>query len=42
MGIVQRADMLVKKAGGDEDAVRRIQGAWKRLVDVGPRGMGEL
>jgi NADH dehydrogenase [ubiquinone] 1 alpha subcomplex assembly factor 7 len=42
MGIVQRAEMLVKKAGGDEDAVRRIEGAWKRLVDVGPRGMGEL
>jgi SAM-dependent MidA family methyltransferase len=42
MGIVQRAEMLVKKAGGDEDTVRSIEGGWKRLVDIGPRGMGEL
>ncbi|KAL1303866.1 hypothetical protein AAFC00_000321 [Neodothiora populina] len=32
-------------AGGKEEltqVVKRIEGAWKRLVDVGPQGMGKL
>lgn len=41
MGIKERAEMLMKNAG-DEEARRRIEVAWRRLVDRGPRGMGRL
>jgi SAM-dependent MidA family methyltransferase len=41
MGIKERADMLSKKAGADEEVKRRIEGSWKRLVDRGPDGMGK-
>lgn len=44
MGIKERAEMLerVAKDRSDEEGVKRIEGAWKRLVDRGPRGMGRI
>jgi NADH dehydrogenase [ubiquinone] 1 alpha subcomplex assembly factor 7 len=42
MGIDARAGALVKAAGGDQEAAKRIKGAVERLVDMGPRGMGGL
>lgn len=41
MGIRERAEMLVKRAKGDEER-KRIEGGWKRLVDRGPQGMGRV
>ncbi|KAI0014008.1 DUF185 domain-containing protein [Xylariaceae sp. FL0662B] len=43
MGIRQRADALAARAGA-ADAGRRaaIDGAWRRLVDRGPGGMGKV
>ncbi|KAI1327825.1 DUF185 domain-containing protein [Xylariaceae sp. FL0255] len=41
MGIAQRAEMLMRKAG-DENRKSEIERAWKRLVDRGPGGMGKL
>ncbi|KAF1813055.1 DUF185-domain-containing protein [Eremomyces bilateralis CBS 781.70] len=35
-----RVDALVR--GADEEKKSRIEGAWKRLVDRGPTGMGQL
>ena len=44
MGIEERAGALVgsvKRKGKDgEEVARRIEGAWKRLVDRGGSGMG--
>ncbi|KAB8300217.1 hypothetical protein EYC80_000435 [Monilinia laxa] len=43
MGIKERAEMLVKSLGGKDDEVRkRVEGAWKRLVDRGGSGMGKV
>jgi NADH dehydrogenase [ubiquinone] 1 alpha subcomplex assembly factor 7 len=41
MGIKERAGALKKRAGGEKD-VERIEGAWTRLVDRGPTGMGRI
>ncbi|KIW08456.1 uncharacterized protein PV09_01359 [Verruconis gallopava] len=41
MGIKERADMLIAKAGADDEVKRRIETSWKRLVDRGPDGMGK-
>jgi len=41
MGIKERAEMLVQKAGEDEEVRQRIVGSWRRLVDRGPDGMGK-
>ncbi|TVY14198.1 Mitochondrial protein arginine methyltransferase NDUFAF7-like [Lachnellula arida] len=40
MGIRERAEMLGKGLGGEEK--RRIEGAWKRLVERGGGGMGKV
>lgn len=42
MGIKERAEMLVKKAGGNEETKKRITDGWTRLVDRGPQGMGRI
>ncbi|KAF2843127.1 DUF185-domain-containing protein [Patellaria atrata CBS 101060] len=45
MGGAERVDILVKgvAAGKDGDGAKeRIEGAWRRLVDRGPQGMGRL
>ncbi|KAJ8064888.1 hypothetical protein OCU04_007193 [Sclerotinia nivalis] len=43
MGIKERAEMLVKSLGGRDDEVKkRVEGAWKRLVDRGGSGMGKV
>jgi SAM-dependent MidA family methyltransferase len=44
MGIKERAEMLEKLARerSDEEGVERMEGAWKRLVDRGPSGMGRI
>ncbi|KAK3989525.1 putative S-adenosyl-L-methionine-dependent methyltransferase-domain-containing protein [Cladorrhinum sp. PSN332] len=41
MGIKERAEVLAKKAGSEE-AKQGVEKAWKRLVDVGPGGMGKV
>ncbi|KAH7321936.1 S-adenosyl-L-methionine-dependent methyltransferase [Rhexocercosporidium sp. MPI-PUGE-AT-0058] len=49
MGIEERAEALIrgfKKEGtggkGGEEVVKRVEGAWKRLVDRGGSGMGKV
>ncbi|KAM5345542.1 hypothetical protein ACJ41O_011403 [Fusarium nematophilum] len=42
MGIRERAEMLTKAPGVDKETANKIDGAWKRLVDKGPDGMGKL
>ncbi|KAH7138937.1 putative S-adenosyl-L-methionine-dependent methyltransferase-domain-containing protein [Dendryphion nanum] len=42
MGIAERVERLVQGREGDEELVRRVRGAWKRLVDRGPTGMGRI
>ena len=42
MGIKERADMLMKGLGGDEEKRRRVESSWKRLVDRGGSGMGKV
>ncbi|KAF7868835.1 uncharacterized protein EAF02_009571 [Botrytis sinoallii] len=43
MGIKERAEMLVKSLGQKDDEVKkRVEGAWKRLVDRGGSGMGKV
>ncbi|KAJ4018971.1 hypothetical protein NW766_002671 [Fusarium irregulare] len=42
MGIRERAEQLTKAPGVKKDTVEKIDGAWKRLVDKGPDGMGKL
>lgn len=41
MGIKERAERLLARAR-DEETRRRLEGAWKRLVDRGPTGMGRI
>ncbi|KAF2687148.1 DUF185-domain-containing protein [Lentithecium fluviatile CBS 122367] len=41
MGIKERAERLLKGTK-DEEVRRRLEGAWKRLVDRGPTGMGRI
>jgi SAM-dependent MidA family methyltransferase len=41
MGIKERADILVKNQQ-DEQKKQSIEGAWKRLIDRGPNGMGKV
>lgn len=41
MGIKERAQALVQRAGADKVAAERIEAGWKRLVDRGPNGMGK-
>jgi len=41
MGIQQRARALMSKAQ-NEEAAKRIESGWKRLVDRGPGGMGKV
>ncbi|KAF5696388.1 DUF185 domain-containing protein [Fusarium globosum] len=42
MGIRERAEQLTKASGVDKETADKIDGAWKRLVDKGPDGMGKL
>ncbi|KAI3547178.1 hypothetical protein CABS03_04879 [Colletotrichum abscissum] len=44
MGIKERAEVLIKqvKANAAADKAQAIEGAWKRLVDRGPGGMGKV
>jgi len=42
MGIKERAEMLIKALGGDEDKKKQIESSWKRLVDRGGSGMGKV
>ncbi|KAJ4314394.1 hypothetical protein N0V84_008914 [Fusarium piperis] len=42
MGIRERAEMLTKAPSVDKETASKIDGAWKRLVDKGPDGMGKL
>ncbi|KXH39913.1 hypothetical protein CNYM01_13138 [Colletotrichum nymphaeae SA-01] len=44
MGIKERAEVLIKqvKAKAAADKAQAIEGAWKRLVDRGPGGMGKV
>lgn len=41
MGIKQRAEMLMKGMGKEEEK-KSVEGAWKRLVDRGGSGMGKV
>ncbi|KAE9975814.1 hypothetical protein BLS_002390 [Venturia inaequalis] len=41
MGIRERAQALIQKAGADGVAAERIETGWKRLIDRGPNGMGK-
>ncbi|TLD37639.1 DUF185-domain-containing protein [Venturia nashicola] len=41
MGIRERAQALVRRAGADKVAAERIETGWKRLIDRGPNGMGK-
>ncbi|KAK1067897.1 hypothetical protein LTR74_005989 [Friedmanniomyces endolithicus] len=43
MGIRERAGQLVGRAGEvDREVVERVESGWRRLVDLGPQGMGGL
>jgi len=42
MGIKERAEMLLKGKALDEEKKKRVDGAWKRLIDRGPSGMGKV
>ncbi|OBT85000.1 hypothetical protein VE02_04980 [Pseudogymnoascus sp. 03VT05] len=42
MGIKERAEMLLEGNNLDEGKKQRIDGAWKRLIDRGPSGMGKV
>jgi SAM-dependent MidA family methyltransferase len=42
MGIKERAEMLIKALGGDEEKKKQIESSWKRLVDRGGSGMGKV
>lgn len=43
IGIKERAEMLVQSLKGkDDEARKRIEGAWRRLVDMGENGMGKV
>ncbi|TAQ86279.1 hypothetical protein B7494_g5400 [Chlorociboria aeruginascens] len=42
MGIKERAEILIKGLGNDEEKRKRIESSWKRLVDKGGSGMGKV
>lgn len=42
MGIKQRAEMLARAPGIDQEAAKNIERSWKRLVDRGVNGMGKI
>lgn len=42
MGIKERAEMLLSGKALDEEKKQRVDGAWKRLIDRGPSGMGKV
>lgn len=42
MGIRERAEMLLSKAGDDNETIKRIKSSWERLVDRGGSGMGKI
>lgn len=42
MGIKERAEVLMRGLGGDEEKRKRVEGSWKRLVDRGGSGMGKI
>lgn len=42
MGIRERAEMLIKGLGGDEETRKRVESSWRRLVDRGGSGMGKV
>ena len=42
MGIRQRAEMLTKAPGANEETVKTVTKACDRLVDKGPSGMGKV
>jgi NADH dehydrogenase [ubiquinone] 1 alpha subcomplex assembly factor 7 len=42
MGIQERAEMLMKGSGMNDERKRRVEGAWKRLIDRGGSGMGKV
>lgn len=42
MGIKERADMLMKGLGNDDEKRQRVESSWKRLVDRSGSGMGKV
>jgi NADH dehydrogenase [ubiquinone] 1 alpha subcomplex assembly factor 7 len=42
MGIKERAEMLTKGSGIDNEKKGRVESAWKRLIDRGGSGMGKV
>lgn len=42
MGIKERAEMLTQASTMDQEKKRRVESAWKRLVDRGGSGMGKI
>ncbi|KHJ34009.1 putative duf185 domain-containing protein [Erysiphe necator] len=42
MGIKERAEMLISKAGDNFEKKRRVESSWKRLIDRGVSGMGKV
>jgi NADH dehydrogenase [ubiquinone] 1 alpha subcomplex assembly factor 7 len=42
MGIQERAEMLMKGSSMNDEKKRRVEGAWKRLIDRGGSGMGKV
>lgn len=42
MGIKERAEMLTKGPGLDDEKKKRVESAWKRLIDRGGSGMGKV
>ncbi|RKF63028.1 Protein arginine methyltransferase NDUFAF7, mitochondrial [Erysiphe neolycopersici] len=42
MGIRERAEMLLNKAGDDNETKKRVKSSWERLVDRGVGGMGKI
>ncbi len=42
MGIKERAEMLTKSFGMDDEKKKKVDSAWKRLVDRGGSGMGKV
>lgn len=42
MGIKERAEILIKGAGMDDEKKQRVESAWKRLIDRGGSGMGKV
>jgi NADH dehydrogenase [ubiquinone] 1 alpha subcomplex assembly factor 7 len=42
MGIKERAQMLIKGSNMDDEKKKRVESAWKRLIDRGGSGMGKV